>query len=305
MKRIHVVLIVLAFAAGLPALAQAEGPCDRYAYGMPTGPVQAGLLEGELGRAHRVCGRSEVGLDAGGLLLVDLPAFYGRLAAGIRLDGSWAWGPRGELFGSFEFFRYDMLITPLPASVAGLGHLNVGAAYRLLDTDKVALGINGKVVLPTAYPLYQHAWPIGFDAGLAAMFEAHSTVHFHVQAGLLTSAAAGKGAAQPKIGAMITAGAELKPVDTFAIAVDLVGGFGYTAPVDLFGAALALRFSDARRFGFEIGATVPIAGRERAAARVDLKATVRFGPIVPGVIPAPPGKAAPAPADQEPAPATE
>ena len=102
-------------------------PCDSQGYGLPTGPVAAGLLEGELGRAHRTCGRSELAVDAGGLLVVDLDNFYGRLAAGLRLEGSWAWGPRGELFGSLEVLRYDSLITPLSSSSLGLGHATVGA----------------------------------------------------------------------------------------------------------------------------------------------------------------------------------
>ena len=294
-----VALLVLLAA---PPRAHADGPCDRHAFGLPTGPVQAGLLDGELGRARRVCGRSEVALDAGGLLLVDLPNFYGRIAAGVRLEGSWAFAERGELFGSFEAFRYDSLITPLSSSAAGIGHATVGASYRFFGNDRAALGINGKFVLPTATPLYQHTWPLGFDAGLAAQLEAHRLVHFHLQAGLLTSVGMGKGPAQPRIGAALTAGAELRPHDTFAVAIDLHSSFGYTAPVDVFAAALAIRFSDARRFGFEIGATVPIAGQERAAARVDLKASVRFGPIVPGVA-EPPGKKAAA--EPEPDPVVE
>ena len=284
-----------------PLPANAEGPCDEHAFGLPTGPVPAGILEGELGRARRVCGRSEAALDVGGLLLVDLPNFYGRVAGGLRLEGSWAFLDRGELFGSFEAFRYDMLITPLSSSSAGIGQTTLGASYRFFDNPTAALGVNGKFVLPTATPLYTGARPLGFDVGLAAQLQAHRRVHFHLQAGLLTSVGLGKGPARPRIGAAVTAGGELRPHDTFAVGVDLYGSFGYTAPVDVFAAALALRFSDAKRFGFEIAATVPIAGRERAAARVDFKASVRFGPIVPGVAtPGPP----PAPAN-EPEPAAE
>ena len=275
------VLSLLAGALSLPASASAA-PCDQHAYGLPTGPVQAGLNEGSLGTAHRVCGRSEVGLDFGAMLLVDLPNFYGRLGAGLRLDGSWAWGPRGELFGSFEVFRFDNLITPLSSTSIGIGHTNIGAAFRFFDSDRVSIGVNGKVVLPTAVPLYKNVWPLGIDAGVTAQFEAHETVHFHVQASGLTSFGLGKGPSQPRGGVAVTAGTELRPAPGFALVVDLFSSFGYTAPLDVFAAALAIRMSDLKRFGFEIGATVPVVGRERALLRLDLKATIRVGPIVPG-----------------------
>jgi len=40
--------------------------------------------------------------------------------------------------------------------------------------------------------------------------------------------------------------------------------------------ALALRFSDGKRFGMELGGTVPFAGRERALATVDLRFSTRM-----------------------------
>ena len=272
--------LLLAALLVAPGTARADGPCDDHAYGLPSGPVTSGLLDGDLGRAHRVCGRSEIGLDAGGKLLIDLP-FFGYLSAGVRLDGSWAWGPRGELFGSFEVLRYDSLIAPLASSSLGIGHTTVGAAYRFLDRPAVSLGVNGKLVLPTAAPLYRNAWPIGIDAGLAAQFRVHPKVQFHAQAAAVHSFALGKGPGQPRIGAAVTAGTELRPDPTFAVVIDLYGSFGYTAPLDVFAAALALRFSDGKRFGFNVGATIPIVGRERSQVRFDLGATVRFGPITP------------------------
>jgi len=272
-------LLLVAASLALPASAQADGPCDAHAFGKPTGPVQAGTNEGGLGLAHRVCGRSEVALDVGALLLVDLP-FFARLGAQVRIDGSWAWGPRGELFGSWEALRYDSLIAPLASSTIGVGHLNVGAAYRFLDSSHASLGANAKLVLPTAAPLYQGVWPVGIDAGLAAQLQAHPKLQFHLQLGVLHSFGLGKGPAQPREG-----GVEWMPAPQFGLTVDVQTGFGYTGPVDLVAAALALRFSDGKRFGFEIGAAVPFAGRERTNVRLDFRASVRFGPITPAVPP--------------------
>ena len=48
---------------------------------------------------------------------------------------------------------------------------------------------------------------------------------------------------------------------------------------DLFAAALAVRVSDAKRFGFELGATIPLAGSERTMVALDLRFTARLGPL--------------------------
>ena len=107
----------------------------------------------------------------------------------------------------------------------------------------------------------------------------------------------GKGPSQPRTGGTLTAGAELRPAGGFAVALDLHAGYGYTAPLDVLAGAVALRASDGKRFGFELAALVPLAGRERAAARVDLRWSVRLGPISSPPMPekrAPKSKAAPA-----------
>ena len=61
-------------------------PCDTD--GHPTGPITAALHDGGLGAAHRVCGRTEVGLGLGGVATIDLVNFYGHLAGGANLEGS-------------------------------------------------------------------------------------------------------------------------------------------------------------------------------------------------------------------------
>ena len=150
---------------------------------------------------------------------------------------------------------------------------------RFVDRERVALGVHGKVVLPTAVPLYENNRPLGVDLGLTGQFLAHQRIQVHADLGLVHSVGLGNGPTQPRIGATITAGAEFRPAWRFTIVTDLHAGFGYTAPLDVLAAALALRASDGKRFGFELGATVPLLGRERAAARIDLAWTVRFGAV--------------------------
>ncbi len=63
-------LALMATASG------ADIPCDP-ADALALGPIQAGLLDGDLGAPRRVCPRTEVGLAPGGSLLVDTPGFAG------------------------------------------------------------------------------------------------------------------------------------------------------------------------------------------------------------------------------------
>lgn len=277
MRHRHIAAAALALPGALLAspLAHAD-PCDAYGYGIPQGPVVAGLQEGDLGRGRRVCERTEFGVGGGGALIADLANFYGDLSAGLTLDGSLALG-RGELFASFQAFRYELVLEDLAASAVGLGETALGGGYRFLATDRFTLGVNGKVVLPTAAGIYQNTWPFGWDVGLSGLVEVHPRVHLHGHAGVLASAAASKGPTQPRVGGVVTVGADLRPAPGFALVLDLHGDFGYTAPLDVLAGGIGLRFSDLERFGFEVGATLPLAGRDPTAVSLDLRASVLLG----------------------------
>ncbi|MBJ93397.1 MAG: hypothetical protein CMP23_02870 [Rickettsiales bacterium] len=278
-------VLVGGLTALFSVLLQANGAqadiCEEFSYGMPQGPVTAALNDGQLGAARRTCPRSEIGIDGGASLLVDSFNFYGHILAGFAVDGSMALGSKGELFGRLEFLRYQTAITPTPASQIGLGHSSFGGTWRFLIRKQGSLALTGKAALPTAFGLYQNAFPIGLDIGLSAMGSPRKGVSFHAQVGVITSAALTRGDPMPQIGAVVTAGLALQPRPSFALVADLHGNFGYRGPVDVFAGAVALRFSDRKRFGFEVGATLPILGIERSIMRLDLRASIRLGPYRP------------------------
>jgi len=274
----------LALAAPLP---HPDGPCGNHAYGMATGQSAVSFNIGGLGQGRRTCGRSEVALDAGGGLTVDLPNFYGALAAGARLSGSYAINDSVEVFGAWEFVRYEYLITPLSAAQVGMGFTNVGASWQFLKTTGAAAGVNGKVVLPTAVGILKNAAPMGFDLGVSGQFAPHPNIHLHANVQGLFSFAAGTGPADPRGGAAIGLGGEFRIATPFAISVDLQSQLGHDAPLDWLGAAFDLRWSDGKRFGFHLGALVPFLGAERSAVRLELGASVRFGRIEPEEVPKP------------------
>lgn len=243
--------------------------------GLSTGPVTATLADGGLGRARRVCARSEVGGAAKGLLLVDTENFYGHVVAGAVFDGSWALDEKTELFGQLELVRYDSVISAATASYLGPGHTTLGATRRLDDDGPFAWGVTGKLVLPTAFGLYRNAFPLALDVGPVAqvgsgMFRAHG--------GLLLkgSVQASRGPAFPRAGLSPTLGGAFVPGKAFAAVLDVQSSFLYDAPVDHLSLAPGLRFA-AKRVGIDVAATLPLAGRERALTGIELRTVGRLG----------------------------
>jgi hypothetical protein len=255
-------------------------PCTNAGFGLPTGPTRAGLIPGDLGAGHRACGRKEVGLGFGGGLIVDLSNFYGRLGAQLALDGSWMITDRFEVFAELELLRIELLITPLASNSINIGHASMGVSYGFLRTRPLALAAHSRLVLPTAAGLYRNAFPFALDVGVAGQLEINRHLALHGDTNFLFQAMAGKGAAAPRAGMSLVVGAEFIPVPEIAVVLDLKTRLGWGGePLDMLAGAIGLRFSDCKRFGFEIAGTIPFVGRERAVAAVELRASVRFGTI--------------------------
>ena len=261
------------------ASAALAGPCDAPDTGIATGPVTVGFQDGDLGVARRVCPRTEVALAAGGFAIVEVENFYGHIVASPTIEGSWAASDTVELFAAVEAFRYDSVITSITTTSMGLGHTSLGATWRFWDNDSVGVGLHGRTVLPTAFGLYKNAWPIAIDLGVGAQWAATPTLRVHGNLAGIGSAAISKGPALPWAGARVNAGVEWQPARPFAVVLDVNAGFGYAAPVDHVAAALALRTGIGKRVGIELGATVPLAGRERTLAAGELRVGVLLGPI--------------------------
>ncbi len=267
-----------------PALA---GPCEADTTGIATGPVPVGFYDGDLGVPRRVCARSEVSLAPGGLAVVDTANFYGHIVAGGTLGGSWAPTRRTEVYASVEAFRYDSVITPIPATYMGFGHVGVGVTQRLWDDDSAAIAVHGRVVAPTAVGLYRNAWPVALDVGVAGLWTPAPAWSLHADIAGLGSAAVSHGPAFPRAGARVMVGAAWQPVKPFAMVLDLASGFGYTAPVDHVAGSLGLRVGLGERVGIELGASVPFVGRERSLAAGELRVDVRLGKVGDPVTPLP------------------
>lgn len=252
------------------------GVCDT-ADGMAEGPARAGLRDGDLGEARRLCPRSEVGLGGGGALLADTANLYGHIVAGATVHGSVALSDRVELFGAVEAVRYDSVIGALSSAALTPGFTTLGAGWRFLDGERFALGLNGAAMLPTAVGLYQHAAPAGVDLGVAWQWAAAERFAVHGQVSALETWAFSAGAAYPRTGANVDAGVAWRPGKAFAGALDVVAGVGNGTALESLAVAPAFRFAAGDRVGLALEAAVPLAGRYPPQATVDLGVTVRLG----------------------------
>jgi hypothetical protein len=249
-------------------------PCD-IDNGIAVGPITASPYDGDLGRGHRACPRNEAALGGGGQAVVDAANFYGHLQANFTLDGSLRVNERTEIFGALELFRYDQVIGAITTSGSGLGHTILGLSQLLVVTDNMAVSASGKVVLPTATALYTNAWPYSADLGVAGVYVPHHRVRVHGYASLLGTVGLSEAPGNPQVGAQLGLGAQVRVAGPVALVADVTGGFGYDAPVDQIAVSGAGRFVIRDAYGVEFGVTVPVAGRERSLATVDLRVTWR------------------------------
>lgn len=267
--------IALFLCVAATARAQEAGACTDTADGMPIGPARASLLDGDLGLARRVCPRHEVALAGTALLLADVPNFYGNVRASAVLSASYAAGERTELFVDAELLRYQTVISSIVADYLGLGHLSFGATRVLTEDDAWTFGASTRLVLPTAFGLYDNAWPLALDALALFAWRAHPRVRLHAHAGALGSVGTGTGPRAPRGAALAGVGTAYRPFTWLALVLDLDTSLGRTALLDHLALAPALRFAIGEKLGIELATTLPIAGHERALAAATLRVSLR------------------------------
>lgn len=250
--------------------------CDAWDDGVAQGPVEAGLVDGDLGQGHRICPRTSLGLSANTYAIIELENLYGRIVAAGTLSGSWAASDEVELWLSLEAFRYDMLIAPISSSAMGLGYTDVGASWRFWDGEKASLGLQGKLVLPTAFLIDQHSWPLSGQLGLVGVYAAQDRLLLHAALSPDFGLALGGGPLYPRFGVATDLGLEWRPFHRFGFVVDGITSFGRTDVVDYLGAGLGLRGGIGEHAGLSLEARVPFYGAERALAAVDIRFEWRF-----------------------------
>jgi hypothetical protein len=245
--------------------------CDTLENGLANGQVQVGLVDGDLGVAQSLCPQNRLGLAVGGGAIVETTNFYGHIAGSATLRGTLAVSKRTALYAAIEGFRYDAVLSPIASSAVGLGYTDIGASGQVVQTARFALAVQGKLVLPTAFTLNQNGWPLAADLGFAAGWSPADNVVVHGSVLGLGGLALGGGPQFPHAGVNVDAGLEWRATRSVGVVVDALGGFGYTAPVDVFAAGVGFRGAIGEHAGLALEATVPLVGRERTLAALDLR----------------------------------
>jgi hypothetical protein len=268
--------MTLAFLA-LATAAEPTAPCQTG--GRPTGPVSTALLPGALGIVRDPCVRTEVGVAAGGNLLVDTADFYGRIQVATAVDGRIGVSDRVEVFARVEAFRLDNVIAPVSVANAGLGATALGASVLLDETERGVLAVHGRVVLPTAP--FVNAAPLALDVGLSSLRTVRNGA-VHGGLTLYGRTMLGRGPALPRGGLAGRVGVvrHLSP-NGVSVVLDVPVSLGWTGGLDHLGLAGAVRLgtggpTDARGGFVELGLMAPLLGNDRILVAGELRAGYRF-----------------------------
>ncbi|MBI2376128.1 MAG: hypothetical protein HYV07_19200 [Deltaproteobacteria bacterium] len=233
-------------------------PCDS-AVGTPS----IGFEDGALGRPVGACPSTGFDIEAGGHLLADTDHFYGNVRAVGRLTGRLALDDRASVFLELEAVRYQTVISSLSASDLGLGFAGVGGTWMLGRGDAHHLGLWVRLVLPTAFGLFEERWPFSADLGFEYERRLSELFRAHAHAGVLATISASKEPLEGRLGLAAGIGAEVTPLSWLSVALDAELLLGRHDPLDHVALSVAVRLRASDRDLVELAAISPLAGEER------------------------------------------
>lgn len=275
-----------ALAAALlaaPARADTTLVCDGgqgQDRGLPEGPIRLGYFDADFATGQGACPRSHVGLLGRAQIALDRRGFYGSIAAGGLLSGSYAVRRDVEVSGALEFVRYQYVqnATIYPAGTSDtslyLGQMTLGASYLIIERPAWALTPYGRLLLPTAS--LPHARTLGGEIGLSALYRPlrQLSVHGHVAGDLLATVSAAVREVQG--GLALAAGLQYAPATWFGVAFDLHLHLFALDTLDYLTPALALRFRLYRGLGLELAGALTATGAAKLDGLLGLRLGYRF-----------------------------
>jgi hypothetical protein len=268
-------VVLLAWPALL--LAEEIDPCALADGALPMGPLQSGLFDGDVARPRRACPRTEVALGLQGGAFIDAPNFFGTLGGGAVIAGSWRYADTGEAFVAVEAVQLRFVQNAtLTRTRIGLGSTSLGATHALSRSERQRLSASGRLTLPTAFGLYENAWPILADVGLSWQSERLGPVRPHGWVGLHGGLALGGGDPDPRLAGQFVVGGVYEPWRWLGVVVELGTQVGHAAAMDHIAVGVGLRAAPWRGLGIELGALVPFVGETRADGAGTLRVSWRL-----------------------------
>lgn len=252
------------------------GPCEAPRAAMATGPLQVAVSEGELFLPRRACPRAEIYGGLAGAALIDTPAFFGTLSAGVSVGGSFPYARGGEVFAVVGLLHYRFVQNAtLTGSQLGPGTTSAGATHPIFRGENIALAATARLTLPTALGTYENAWPLYAGAGLALSYRVAPRLRAHGQLGALGGLTLGRGPLAPRGAIQSRAGLSFEFGRAAAVA-DAGADFGYGAPLDRAYVAPGFRLAPWRQLAAEAAIMLPFAGADRSDAALSLRAAWRY-----------------------------
>ncbi len=257
--------LVLLSALLLPLTAAAGSYCENDARAIG-GPLQVSLTDGGRGTGAELCPVSAIWFGGHGRAIVAPEDFYGNIVASAGIGGSYALGANTAVFASFDPARYQLVISSISAATSGTGTVTLGATHRL----KSEWGLLGRLTAPTG-PEYRNATPLGADLMLLyeSMYSPDLGVHGHL--GILGEVAISGARTDPRLNTVAATGASYMLASWCKIVAEARASATVTGAVDHISAALGLVVESVNGNGVELGAEIPLAGRNRTLAAISLR----------------------------------
>ena len=246
--------------------------CGRWkAEGLGEGPIALGYNEADMATGRRACPRTEVGVGSRVGLIIDTANFYGQIVIDGLVYGSVAINPKTEIFGTLVAVQRNWIKTAVEQDKITLGTLTLGAMRQIYDADRLLAGVSARLMLPTSL-MNPHTQLMGFEVGGTASWRPSDWLEVHGYLGGDFDFGLGAGPPLPRLGGVLTAGAQVSPFSWLALVVDATGRVGaksYFAPT------VALRFR-LYSLGIELAATLPLVGTDRHDAILGGRFTLRL-----------------------------
>ncbi len=258
-------LLALVAMSLTPPSAHAEAPCDS---DQPEAGVaiRASTGPGELGRTPEACAGTDLTLEAGGALTLDLDDFYGGLAAGLTLHGRVAFDDAWLSLGAPGLRWTYSANASIEATQTELGPTTLGAHLAAWRDERRQLAPYVRFLLPTD-TVYGRAdrWGVELGAALVWRLDARLEAVFGLSAAQVLVVNPPATLTTTTFG--LTADATWRPNGWFALALGLGARVTPAAePFESFDPRLALRFYPWRGMLIDLSAWLPLGGRDRTTA---------------------------------------
>lgn len=241
---------------------------------MPGESIRTPLLAGDLGVVPTACATSAVGLDVSLRLTIAVEDFYGGVAINATPRGRVAFTDRFWVSTSLIGVDYQLAVNAtLNGTALGSGAMTVGAHYAMFQHDRLQIAPYIRVMLPTE-SWHATALRTGLELGAAFVIELHEEAGLELVGGaslpLLTTVLGGRQTHQ--FAPTLTVDLVWEPTPWFAAVAGLALRTvpASNEPFESLDPRLALRFFPTGGLWIQLGAALPLAGRDRTTAAAGL-----------------------------------